>query len=1489
MKAPLALACCLFSSLGTAGEAAPGALSLTLRDRIESPGKGFEIRERAETWKPAETAVVICDMWDKHWCKGASERVAELAPAMNRAVAAARAKGVLIVHAPSECMSFYKDHPARKRALAAAKAANLPADMSAGCGQVDAERKGVYPIDQGDGGCDCSPQCPQGNPWRRQIAAIEIKDQDAISDNGAEIWNLFEQQGIKNVILMGVHTNMCVTGRSFGLRNMARHGKHVVLARDLTDTMYNSAQWPFVLHHRGTALIIEHIEKFICPTIGSSALGGGADFAFRPDSRKRVVFVIGEDEYKTWETLPAFAKSELEPQGMKCIFAMASDRDPTNFSGMEALADADLAVLSVRRRSPKADQLARFIAYLKSGKPLVGVRTACHAFDTKGKIAQGCADWPAFDPEVLGGHYTGHHANGAGPTVVAAEGAAQHALLAGVTLPIKSSGSLYKVSPLAKGTKAVLVGSIPGQPAEPVAWTNRYGESKVFYTSLGAPGDFAEPGFRSLLENAIRWAMAPPENDRAETEPAERKVANAPPPLAPGEALKVFSAPDDLVIETVLSEPEITQPVYIDFDEKGRLWVAEYRQYPFPAGLKMLSRDGVWRATYDRAPKPPPHDVAGADRITIHEDGDGDGTFEKHKTFIAGLNIATSFARGDGGVYVLNPPYLLHYPDKNNDDVPDADPEVLLEGFGLEDTHSVANSLRFGPDGWLYGAQGSTVTGAIKKPGDAAQPVRSQGQLIWRYEPASRRYEVFAEGGGNAFGLVFDSVGRVFSGHNGGDTRGFHYVQGGYYQKGFAKHGPLSNPFAFGYFPAMKSNPAPRFSHTFEIYEAAAFPEKYRGKLFAVEPLLNQVMLSELSPDGSTLKTKDLGPVVSSKDPWFRPVDIKLGPDGALYIADWYDAQVNHYRNHEGFIDKTRGRVYRLKAKSAPYAKPFDLSALSTRELTLLLTHKNRWHHRTIVRLLREREREIVERWAVFLLKHDTGAGQLDALWLLGALGGLSDERAVSLLRHPDPYVRAWTVQFLGDKNAVSSTVAEALAAAAARDPSPIVRSRLAASARRLAANDGLAIVRALATRAEDASDPHIPLLIWWAIEAKCMSDRAAVLALLRDPSFMNSPIVERVVLERLMRRFALAERPDLEACNEIIKRSPSAAATARLAAAFLSAPALATATTELPPELAKSVAESGGSVLVGLIRRNPEAIRSALEALADQGVKRETKLRYLEILAQIKLDSSAPLIELLKTTRDNDLIAGLITALGRQSDPPIADALIAIHPRLRSDLQAQVLSALASRRTWAQALLDAIEARKIGVDQAPAEILQTLRELSDPTLRERARKLLGEQASVSSAAAHDAIERLAGVIRAGKGTPKAGKAIFENRCARCHVLFGSGGKVGPDLTSHQRSDLDAMLLAVVNPGAEIREGYSARVIALADGRTLSGVAIEDTPRSLILRCADGKDRAINRDEIEEDRTSRSSLMPEGLLTGMSDQDVRDLFAYLRSTQPLID
>jgi type 1 glutamine amidotransferase/nicotinamidase-related amidase len=518
----LLLAFCLPVPAVGAAEA-PGTLSLQLRKRVETKaGSGqFYAITRPTRWESKKTAVIVCDMWDLHHCLNATRRGAEMAPRMNHFLNVLRDRGALIIHAPSSCMAAYKDHPARKRALETPRSKNLPKDIGQWCRKIPAEEKGTYPIDQTDGGEDDDliahrlwaeklkgmGRNPRA-PWKSQTDLLTIHDTDVISDNGEEIWSVLEQRGIDNVILLGVHTNMCVLGRPFGLRQMAKNGKNVVLVRDLTDTMYNPARSPYVSHFTGTDLIVEHIEKWVCPTITSDQVLGGKPFVFAGDKRPHVVIIMAEDEYKTEKTLPEFALKYL---GKTCkvsqVFGNPKNRN--DLPGLEVLKDADVLLVSVRRRVlPKAqmDLIRQFVA---SGKPVVAIRTACHAFSLRGKKPpEGYLAWEEFDHEVLGGNYTNHHGNGPKVSIKVAEGAAGHPILAGVDVAkLQGHGSLYKVSPLAKTTKTLLIGSIPGKPAEPVAWVNRTKVGgRAFYTSLGHIDDFKEPAFNVLLKNAIHWA-----------------------------------------------------------------------------------------------------------------------------------------------------------------------------------------------------------------------------------------------------------------------------------------------------------------------------------------------------------------------------------------------------------------------------------------------------------------------------------------------------------------------------------------------------------------------------------------------------------------------------------------------------------------------------------------------------------------------------------------------------------------------------------------------------------------------------------------------------------------------------------------------------------------------------------------------------------------------------------------------------------------------
>lgn len=505
-------------------------VSLQKQFPIEPKANAFHRVRVPETWQPAETAIIVCDMWDSHHAYRAVQRATEMAPRMDRVLRAARQAGATIIHAPSGCMDYYADHPSRKRALQVPMSEHLPPEIDSWCHQIPAEEEAVYPIDQSDGGEDDTPEehaaweqelrdrglDPQV-PWTHQMKSLSIDEkQDYITDRGSEVWSILEAEGIEQVILLGVHTNMCVLGRPFGLRRLAAAGQPVVLMRDLTDTMYNPASKPYVSHFTGTDLIIDHIERYVCPTITSDQLIGGASFRFSADQRPRLAMLIGESEYQTRTTLAPFAIEALGKDYRVDTIHAAVDQ-PNTFPGMERIGEADALLISVRRRTPPPQQLAVVRDFVRQGKPVIGLRTASHAFVLRNREpAAGQADWPEWDAEVFGGNYTNHYGNKLAVTVTPVPDALGHPIMMGMPKSsFPSGGSLYRVRPLREGTTPLLHGAVDGKPPEPVAWTfERADGGRSFYTSLGHVDDFQQPAFRRLLRQAIDWATQKEINPR---------------------------------------------------------------------------------------------------------------------------------------------------------------------------------------------------------------------------------------------------------------------------------------------------------------------------------------------------------------------------------------------------------------------------------------------------------------------------------------------------------------------------------------------------------------------------------------------------------------------------------------------------------------------------------------------------------------------------------------------------------------------------------------------------------------------------------------------------------------------------------------------------------------------------------------------------------------------------------------------------------------
>jgi putative heme-binding domain-containing protein len=1018
-------------------------------------------------------------------------------------------------------------------------------------------------------------------------------------------------------------------------------------------------------------------------------------------------------------------------------------------------------------------------------------------------------------------------------------------------------------------------------------------------------------------------------------------------PTSAEEAVTQFVTADDLQIELVAAEPAVEQPLDLHFDDRGRMWVVQYRQYPFPAGLKVIRYDQYLRAVFDKVPQPPPNHTPGADKITVFEDTDGDGKYDTSKDVITGLNIATSVCTGHGGIWVLNPPYLLFYPDANRDDVPDADPEVRLSGFGLEDTHSVANNLRWGPDGWLYGANGSTTTGNVSS--DVTRNVRFQGQCIWRYHPDSRVFEIYAEGGGNTFSTEIDAAGRVFSGTNAGNTRGMYYPQGSYGEKGWGKHGPLTNPFAFGYFRHMRhEGDQDRFPQTFVIYEGGLLPARYNRTIIAANALHNRVWASELFDDGSTYRTKDLPPIVTTPDRWFRPVDVEVGPDGAVYIADWYDTRLTHVDPRDNW-HKTSGRIYRLSGREADGTQPqpalpprakspvaFDLDACSSDGLIGLFQHPNKWLRQTAARVLGERLIQSRDAESITALAAQAESGSLEALWALHWCGAAGEEQLRGLLANKSPDIRRWAVRLLGDQRAVDVATAAPLVELAAREQYVQVRSQLASSARRFSAAVGVPILSALAAREEDAADPHLPLLIWWGLEGHsgaepmagpqlgvaltepdAVAPRDVVLRQFEDEIFWQHALVRQSIAPRLMQRWGLeAVTTDhaasaagcYDACARLLTLAPTDELRGGLIAGFLEAYE-GRAVAGLPETLATAIGDyqsrlGESDVALALRLGQADAIPAALAVVADDNAAAPLRLSYIALLGSSKSPTVvAPLLALIDRPAPAIKRAAM-EALLSFDDPQIGATICnRYHSSIPDEhgLRSTAQRVLAARAVWTRQFLQEIEEFRIKPATVPLDVVQQMRLHPDSdiqslldkhwgrtraTSEEKQSQIARVRALLASGGRQPAGETLP-ITSSASAEPLAGRELFRKHCGVCHTLFDEGGQTGPKLTGYERDNLDFMLTAIIDPSAAIREEFTQFQVVTHDGLVLNGLLDDQTPTTLTLRGANNQSTVLNRDDVEILQAVETSLMPDALLDKLTDAEVRQLFAYITRRTPL--
>ncbi len=418
-----------------------------------------------------------------------------------------------------------------------------------------------------------------------------------------------------------------------------------------------------------------------------------------------------------------------------------------------------------------------------------------------------------------------------------------------------------------------------------------------------------------------------------------------------------------------------------------------------------------------------------------------------------------------------------------------------------------------------------------------------------------------------------------------------------------------------------------------------------------------------------------------------------------------------------------------------------------------------------------------------------------------------------------------------------------------------------------------------------------MPQLLWWALEAKAESDRNLVLKMFSGSEPWRLPMVEKHILERLMRRYAQAgKQENLLTCAKLLRLAPGANQAGRLMKGFEQAYA-GRPLANLPDELIKALADRGGGSLALRMRQGQgDAVEQALKVIADDKADAKQRLTLVQILGEVKHPGSVPvLLQVISRPGDDRLHEAALSALLPFDDPAIGAKVVLLHNSFSKDTRGVAQSLLASRKTWTRQLLQAVHAGTIDKKTIALDLVRKMTVHKDDAIAELIHKHWAKVQGATTAQMQKQIENYLEVIRKGNGSPYAGKKLFAATCAKCHTLFGKGGFIGPDLTSAKRDDLPNMLLSIVNPSAEIREGFETYLVRTLDGRALTGFLIEQDNRIVVLRNAEGIDITLAKKSIEHMRIIPQSIMPEGLLTGLSDQQIRDLFAYLRSTQPLND
>jgi len=665
------------------------------------------------------------------------------------------------------------------------------------------------------------------------------------------------------------------------------------------------------------------------------------------------------------------------------------------------------------------------------------------------------------------------------------------------------------------------------------------------------------------------------------------------------------------------------------------------------------------------------------------------------------------------------------------------------------------------------------------------------------------------------------------------------------------------------------------------------------------------------------VQTAHGGELLLANDTWFAPTDITLGPDGAVYVADWHDARMAH-PDPDAAWDRSNGRIYRIAARGTPKPAAIDFAELSADELVKLHQHRSQWY-------VRHARQELVRRFAsssasaaadatplaeadrlrrVFREAAVVSADEvaaLEALWTLVVLRGFDEALAAELLGSPHSAVRAWTVRILCDGERISPEMAQRLDDFAEREPSVIVRQQLAASAARLPAAQALPVINANINRDLDIDDPYMPLLWWWAVEKHSVTGREEVLRRFTRSTLWKSRLGRDVLLTRLIRRYAAeGTTAGLDAAVRLLQAAPDDRARNALWPHVLlgwrerprtsdSTPGVQAVQEHALSQLLLTAwrADPGNVTLLqlGVVLRHQEPLAAAVrEAFHPQ----TAATRRVELLGMLTSSGDAALVEPALTLIESEQPAAVrlaaLQVLAQFDDPRVIAKLIAVHRTSDSDpLKSQIRAVLLARPTSAKAWLSAVERGEVPAAATPLEQIRRVALLADSQLDALVAKHWGKLQGSTREEKLAEVRRLNNDLRAGGGDAAAGRQLFLKHCAACHQLFGEGKRVGPDLTTANRQDREFLLTSLVDPNSVIRKEFVSVVLRTTNGRVLTGLPISSSDAAVTLVNVQGEPQVVATADIDKLLDSPVSLMPENLYQQLKPQELRDLFAFLQS------